>query len=111
MDWVKPKHRARQTSKAGASESQVTASTWLKQLCEENVAMLQSSIPVRESQGKTKAAKVLPDAYLRAMLWGTGVWEVESHSHPEFLNDLVEAFGIASTAAPTIRKGSKSKLS
>ena len=111
MDWVKPKHRARQTSKADASESQVTASTWLKQLCEENVAMLQSSIPVRESQGKTKAAKVLPDAYLRAMLWGTGVWEVESHSHPEFLNDLVEAFGIASTAAPTIRKGSKSKLS
>jgi hypothetical protein len=111
MDWVKPKHRARQTSKADASESQVTASTWLKQLCEENVAMLQSSLPVRESQGKTKAAKVLPDAYLRAMLWGTGVWEVESHSHPEFLNDLVEAFGVASTAAPAIRKGAKSKLS
>ena len=111
MDWVKPKHRARQTSKADASDSQVTASTWLKQLCEENVAMLQSSLPVRESPAKTKAAKVLPDAYLRAMLWGTGVWEVESHSHPEYLNDLVEAFGIPPTAAPANRKSSKSKSS
>ncbi len=111
MDWVKPKHRARQINKSDASESQVNASTWLKQLCEENVAMLQSSLPVRESQGKTKAAKVLPDAYLRAMLWGTGVWEVESHSHPEFLNDLVEAFGVASTVASANGKTSRSKSS
>ena len=110
MDWVKPKHRARQLNDTEAVDSQVSASTWLKQLCEENVAMLQSSLPVRESQTRVKGTKVLTDEYLRAMLWGIGVWEVENNSNQEFLNDLVEAFGAPSTA-PAHGKGLKGKQS
>ncbi len=100
MDWVKPKHRARQVKQPETSEAEVSASAWLKQLCEENVAILQTSLPVRSSQTKIKPAKVGVAQYLRATMWGTGVWEVESSSRQEYLNDLVELFG----GAPSISK-------
>lgn len=93
MDWVKPKHRARQLKNSDTQDSEVSASKWLQQLCAENVALLQSSLPVREPQSKVRAPKVTSEAYLRAMLWGGGVWEVENYHHQEFLNDLVESFG------------------
>jgi hypothetical protein len=111
MDWVKPKHRARQMNQSDASDAEVSAITWLKQMCEENVAKLQSSLPVRESLTKSKSSKVSADEYLRATLWGTGVWEVENNSHQEFLNDLVEAFGIPSSGSTGPRKTLKGKSS
>ena len=95
MDWVKPKHRARQMKQSEISEAEVSASTWLKQLCEENVAILQSSLPVRGTQSKLKPAKVGVSDYLRATTWGTGVWDVESTSRQEYLNDLQDLFGAA----------------
>ena len=104
MDWVKPKHRARQVKQSEISDAEVSASTWLKQLCEENVAILQSSLPIRGTQTKLKPAKVGVADYLRAILWGTGVWEVESNGRQEYLNDLHELFG---AAAPKT-KGKKS---
>jgi hypothetical protein len=109
MDWVKPKHRARQLKKTEASDQEVTASTWLKQLCEENVAMLQSSLPIRESQTKTRSTSVLADEYLRAMSWGTGVWDVENSTNQEYLNDLVESFGILNRPVSTEKKSLKAK--
>ena len=112
MDWVKPKHRARQRTKPETSEAEVSASAWLKQLCEENVAILQTSLPVRSPQAKSKPAKVDVAQYLRATMWGTGVWEVDSNSRLEYLNDLVELFGGApSIAKKTIaKKALRSKL-
>lgn len=109
MDWVKPKHRARQLKSTESTDTEVTASAWLKQLCEENVALLQSSLPIRESQTKSKSTGVPADAYLRATLWGTGVWEVEKPAHQEYLNDLVEVFGGISSPASTTKKSHKSK--
>jgi len=94
MDWVKPKHRARQIKQSDRADANVTASVWLRQLCEENVALLQSSLPMRETQSKAKVSKVSVPECLNSMLWGTGVWEVEKSSHQEFLNDLVDAFGL-----------------
>ena len=93
MDWVKPKHRARQMKQSDTSDAEVSASAWLKQLCEENVAILQASLPVCEPLSKIKPAKVGGAEYLRATMWGTGVWEVENSSRQEYLNDLVELFG------------------
>ncbi len=95
MDWVKPKHRARQMKQSEISDAEVSASTWLKQLCEENVAILQSSLPVRGTQSKLKPAKVGVSEYLRATTWGTGVWDVESNSRQEYLKDLQDLFGSA----------------
>ena len=111
MDWVKPKHRAKQLKQSDASDSEVSASAWLKQLCEENVAILQSSLPVRGSKEKVKSNKVGVAEFLQATTWGTGTWEVEKSSHPEFLNDLVESFGIAFADSKKQTKGSKSKPS
>jgi hypothetical protein len=110
MDWVKPKHRARQLKKSDTPDAEVSASKWLQQLCAENVALLQSSLPVRESQAKQRASKVPAEEYLRAMLWGTGVWEVENIHHQEFLNDLVESFGGDASSAPASRTKTKSRI-
>ena len=112
MDWVKPKHRARQLNQSETSEAEVSASTWLKQLCDENVAILQASLPVRGPKTKIKPAEVGVPEYLRATMWGTGIWEVENNSRQEYLNDLVELFGGSygeSTAAKTQRKRGKGK--
>lgn len=113
MDWVKPKHRARQLRQTDSSESAVAASVWLKQLCEENVALLQSSLPVQTKRLKSKPESVEIEHYLRAMVWGIGTWEVENRSHPEFLGDLIEAFGPANVAPSSLlskkRKSAKQK--
>jgi len=98
MDWVKPKHRARRlkASESGALEqdaAQRSASKWLEQLCEENVALLQSSLPMASPSSKPKGDPDSIQRYLNAMLWGTGDWEVAKPSNREFLHDLVEAFG------------------
>ena len=107
MDWVKPKHRARQMKQTEISDAEVSASVWLKQLCEENVAILQSSLPMRGTQSKLKPAKVGVVDYLRATTWGTGVWEVESDSRQEYLNDLQDLFGTEATKS----KGKKAAYS
>ncbi len=109
MDWVKPKHRARQLKQSEVSDSEISASSWLKQLCEENVAILQTSLPVRGPKERVKPTKVGVPAYVRATMWGTGVWEIENSSHPEFLNDLVELFGGTATLSKKNSKGNKSK--
>ncbi len=109
MDWVKPKHRARQLKQSETIDSDVSASAWLKQLCEENVAILQTSLPVRGPKERVKPTRVGVAEYLRASMWGTGVWEVENSSHPEFLNDLVELFGSAPGVLKKRAKNGKSK--
>ena len=110
MDWVKPKHRARRLKSKEGAESGTggesrPASKWLEQLCEENVALLQSSLPVAGSQPKRKDRDRSVDRYLKAMLWGTGAWEVDKPSHREYLNDLVEAFGGAADSAHAAKIG------
>ncbi len=110
MDWVKPKHRARRlkatdSSGSGSGSEERPASQWLEQLCEENVALLQSSLPVAGAQQKRKARDWSVDRYLNAMLWGTGGWEVDKPSHREYLNDLVEAFGGAADSAHAAKIG------
>jgi hypothetical protein len=110
MDWVKPKHRTRRLKSTESPESdsgseKKPASQWLEQLCEENVAMLQSSLPIAGAQRKRKDRDRSVDRYLNAMLWGTGGWEVEKPSHREYLNDLVEAFGGAADSAHAAKIG------
>jgi hypothetical protein len=111
MDWVKPKHRARQLTTSESSNSEVSASTWLKQLCDENIAVLQASIPVQQARTKFVRRGVTFDQYLRATLWGTGVWEVENPSHREYLTDLVDAFGkpLGTSSAARKRGNDKSR--
>lgn len=110
MDWVKPKHRARrlkskESAESGLDSEKKPASQWLGQLCEENVALLQSSLPIAGSQPKRKDRDRSVDRYLNAMLWGTGAWEVDKPSHREFLNDLVEAFGGTADSAHAAKIG------
>ncbi len=110
MDWVKPKHRARRLKSTesvdtGSDAERRSASHWLEQLCEENVALLQSSLPVAVSQSKRKNRDHAVDRYLNSMLWGTGDWEVEKPSHREFLHDLVEAFGGAADGSHAAKIG------
>jgi hypothetical protein len=110
MDWVKPKHRARRLKsmdslESGSGTEKKPASQWLEQLCEENVALLQSSLPIPGNQPKRKDRDRSVDRYLKAMLWGTGGWEVDKPSHREYLNDLVEAFGGAADSAHAAKIG------
>ena len=109
MDWVKPKHRAKQMKQSETSEAEVSASAWLKRLCDENVAILQASLPVREPQTKITTAQVGVPEYLRATMWGTGVWDVENNSRQEYLNDLVELYG-GSALVQTPKKAGKSSF-
>ncbi len=94
MDWVKPKHRTGRSNQGdpGNSDNQ-TAMQWLEKLCVDNVAMLQSSLPVEPKQGQHKPSDFPIHQYLQAMLWGVGKWDVAKPAHREFLNDLVDAFG------------------
>ena len=94
MDWVKPKHRTGRSNQGdqGDSDNQ-TAMQWLEKLCVDNVAMLQSSLPVEPKQGQHKPSDFPIHQYLQAMLWGVGKWDVAKPAHREFLNDLVDAFG------------------
>lgn len=113
MDWVKPKHRARRTKSSESAEADSqTALQWLEKLCEENVSLLQSSLPIgANTHGKTKTHDLPIEQYLNAMLWGTGNWEVSKPSHREFLHDLVEAFGASpfekTTPSPPSRRKRK----
>lgn len=94
MDWVKPKHRANRAKDQtlGDADNQ-SAIQWLEKLCVDNVAMLQSSLPVETKKSKHKPSDFPIHQYLQAMLWGIGNWEVAKPAHREFLQDLVDAFG------------------
>jgi hypothetical protein len=94
MDWVKPKHRANRAKDEtlGDADNQ-SAIQWLEKLCVDNVAMLQSSLPVETKKSKHKPSDFPIHQYLQAMLWGIGNWEVAKPAHREFLQDLVDAFG------------------
>ncbi|MFM8571467.1 MAG: hypothetical protein ACKOAU_07715, partial [Pirellula sp.] len=94
MDWVKPKHRTGRSkdSVPGDADNQ-SAMQWLEKLCVDNVALLQSSLPVEPKKSKHKPADFPIHQYLQAMLWGIGKWDVAKPAHREFLQDLVDAFG------------------
>jgi hypothetical protein len=94
MDWVKPKHRANRAKDEtlGDADNQ-SAIQWLEKLCVDNVAMLQTSLPVETKKPKHKSSDFPIHQYLQAMLWGIGNWEVAKPAHREFLQDLVDAFG------------------
>lgn len=109
MDWVKPKHRAKQLQRQEVTENEISAGAWLKQLCEDNVALLQASLPI----DNTKKAKRTDDSasiesYVRSIAWGTGVWETESDTGLAMLQDLVHSFGGAASRAS--RKASTPSL-
>ncbi|MFM8399017.1 MAG: hypothetical protein ACKOAH_14390, partial [Pirellula sp.] len=94
MDWVKPKHRAGRSKEASAGDADnQTAMQWLEKLCVDNVALLQSSLPVEPKKSKQKPSDFPIHQYLQAMLWGIGKWDVAKPAHREFLQDLVDAFG------------------
>lgn len=110
MDWVKPKHRARRLKSSESAEQaggveDPTASHWLAQLCEENVALLQSSLPISVAQSKRKGRDYSIEKYLNAMLWGVCEWEVAKPSNREYLHDLAEAFGGPADAAHAAKIG------
>lgn len=113
MDWVKPKHRTGRSKEAATGDADnQTAMQWLEKLCVDNVAMLQSSLPVEPKKSKHKASDFPIEQYLQAMLWGIGKWDVAKPAHREFLEDLVEAFGrepFGYSLPRTNRKGKHSK--
>ncbi|XZE44665.1 hypothetical protein SH467x_004279 [Pirellulaceae bacterium SH467] len=98
MDWVKPKHRAKQLQRQEVTENEISAGAWLKQLCEDNVALLQASLPIDNTKkAKRTDASASIESYVRSIAWGTGVWETESDTGLAMLQDLVHSFGGASS--------------
>ena len=94
MDWVKPKHRTGRSKQVAAGDADnQSAMQWLEKLCVDNVAMLQSSLPVEPKKGKPKTTDFPIHQYLQAMLWGIGKWDVAKPAPRDFLQDLVDAFG------------------
>ncbi len=110
MDWVKPKQRARQLDRSRSPDNEITASAWLKQLCEENVALLQASLPIDTKKSKRQPAEHSIEAYVRAITWGIGVWEIDSEVGPSTLEDLVQAFGPTPKSHPRSKKKGASPL-
>lgn len=106
MDWVKPKHRARQLKQKEVPENEITAGAWLQQLCEDNVALLQASLPVPTQKNKPSGGSITTNTYVQAVAWGTGIWETESDAGLSMLQDLIHGFG---TNQPT-QSGRKSTI-
>jgi hypothetical protein len=98
MDWVKPKHRDRRvksnpSADADAESARQSAAQWLEQLCEENVALLQASLPFGSGPDKPRGKDFPISRYMGAMLWGTGEWDVSKPNSREFLHELVATVG------------------
>lgn len=93
MDWVKPKQRARQRKQQTAAQCEITAEMWLKQLCDENVALLQASLPIDGREQKLSKHRQTVESYVDALAWGAGAWETASDEGLSKLHDFVHAFG------------------
>lgn len=93
MDWVKPKQRARHRKHQTAGSSEITAEMWLKQLCDESVALLQASLPIDAREQKLTKHRRTVESYVNALNWGVGAWETTSDEGLSKLQDFVHAFG------------------
>lgn len=93
MDWVKPKHRVRDLNRKDSIESDMSAGAWLNQLCEDNVLLLQASLPIdnKKSKGSDEAPTI--EDYVNALQWGAGVWETDFEESLPYLQEFVQALG------------------
>jgi hypothetical protein len=112
MDWVKPKKErskrkldgvngdspptslssAFQSTDSKRGQSAVAATAWLEQICHENVAYLQRSIPIPPESRKKKRQRSSTRRMAAAIQWGAGSLESTIDEGPEVLERLIQAF-------------------
>lgn len=104
MDWVKQKKNRSKSHKSIHSELNdpsaviddtklAPATAWLEHLCQENVALLQQSLPVAGTKRKSKSALMAESSTLRmatAVQWGSTILESELDEGPEVLQRVVK---------------------
>ncbi len=112
MDWVKPKKERTKRNGEGihvgsdtpalknplskaestVKKSAIVATAWLEQLCQENVAYLQQSLPVAPLSRKKKQVRSSIRQMASAIQWGSGTLETEIEEGPEVLDRLIQVF-------------------
>jgi len=112
MDWVKPKKERTKRNGEGihddsqpsalknpvsraestVKKSAIVATAWLEQLCQENVAYLQQSLPVAPVSRKKKQAQNSIRQMASAIQWGSGTLDTELDEGPDVLDRLIQVF-------------------
>ncbi len=112
MDWVKPKKErskrkvdvvnsdspqsslknAFPSADAKRGQPAIAATAWLEQICHENVAYLQRSVPIPPRTRKKKRLRSSNRRMAAAIQWGSGSLESSIDEGPEVLERLIQAF-------------------
>ena len=112
MDWVKPKKDRTKRNGDGidgdahpkplkntllksdpaGKNSEIAATAWLEQLCQENVAYLQRSLPVASTSGNKKRHETSIRRIAAAIQWGTGTLDTEIEEGPNVLDRLIQVY-------------------
>ncbi|MDZ4849369.1 MAG: hypothetical protein SGI77_08740 [Pirellulaceae bacterium] len=112
MDWVKPKSERTKRNGEGikgdakatfpkavnadadptGKNSAIAATAWLEQLCHENVAYLQQSLPVALDLRKKKELRSSIRRMANAIQWGAGTLEFEVDEGPDVLDRLLQVY-------------------
>ena len=112
MDWVKPKKERMKrgaeavlhdalnpslknklsSSDLKASKSAIAATAWLEQICQENVAYLQRSLPLVSESGKRRRRQASVRRVASSILWGSSALETEIGEASEVLDRVIQAY-------------------
>lgn len=98
MDWVQNKSSGKKNrSSRKAKESNpipATARGWLEDLCHENIALLQASLPVPRPQATRRKGDGNAVPLAQAMEWGVTTLDVEDKVDLETLRGLVDVLSL-----------------
>ena len=112
MDWVKPKKErtkrnvdvingdsppsalksAFPSTDPKRGQPAIAATAWLEQICHENVAYLQRSIPITPETPKKKRQRSSIRRIAAAIQWGASPLDASIDEGPEVLERLIQAF-------------------
>ncbi len=112
MDWVKPKKERTKRSVDGINgdtrpasspsslpnreptegKSAIAATAWLEQICHENVAYLQRSLPIASASHKKKRHQSAVRRITAAIQWGAGSLNTDLEEGPVVLDRLIQAY-------------------
>ncbi len=112
MDWVKPKKEKTKRIVDGINgdapplspknavpstdpkrgQPAIAATAWLEQICHENVAFLQQSLPVTPGARKKKRQRSSIRRIAEAIQWGVAPLDSNIDEGPEVLERLIQAF-------------------
>ncbi len=115
MDWVQNKSTGKKNQQPshakGKGESTTSASRWLEDLCHENIALLQSSLPLKK-EGKAGRRKASVDRPLvESLEWGVTALSSERNADLEYLHGLITAIGRVESTSTGSKLPSEKKVS